>query len=100
MRTQALNPDRSQKLANQWEHETAILSNSSKAAQHPAYQEIIKMGQAAVPLILKRMESQGGHWFQALRRITGEDPVDPEDRGNVPATQKSWLDWGKRNGAL
>ena len=100
MRTQALNPDRFQKLANQWEHETAILSNSSKAAEHPAYQEIIKMGQPAVPLILKRMESRSGHWFEALRQITGEDPVDHKDRGNVAAMQKSWLEWGKRNGAL
>ena len=95
-------PDTGQfkKLADQWERETALLSNSSRAAEHPALQEIISMGQPAVPLILKRMQSQGGHWFEALHRITGEDPVNPRDRGNIVAMQKSWLDWGKRNGAI
>ena len=43
------------------------------------------MGQPAVPLILERMRSQGGHWFHALRYITGADPVNPEDLGNVAA---------------
>ena len=58
------------------------------------------MGQPAVPLILKRMQSRGGHWFEALHRITGEAPVNPKDRGDIPAMQKSWLDWVRRNGAL
>ena len=88
------------KLADKWERETIFLSNSSKSAEHPAYQEIIGMGPQAVPLILKRMRSSGGHWFQALHKITGEDPVNPKDRGDVAAMQKSWLDWGKRNGSL
>ena len=89
-----------EKLADQWERETILLSNSSKAEEHPAYQEIIKMGQPAVPLILKRMQSQGGHWFEALHQITDSDPVNPKDHGNIPVMQKSWLEWGKRNGTL
>ena len=100
MKTQPPDTGQFEKLADRWEKETALLSNSSKAAEHPTYQEIIRMGQPAVPLILKRMQSRGGHWFQALRQITGSDPVNPKDRGDVAAMQKSWLDWGKRNGAL
>ena len=56
------------------------------------------MGERAVPPILERMQSQGGQWFQALRDITGVDPVDPKDRGNIAAMQESWLDWGRRKG--
>jgi len=95
-------PDTGQfdKLADQWERETALLSNSRKAAEHPAHQEIINMGQPAVTLILKRMQCYGGHWFEALYQITGEEPVNPKDRRNIAAMQKSWLDWGKRNGSL
>ena len=89
-----------EELADQWEKETALLSNSSRAAEHPACQEIIGMGQPAVPRILERMEPSGGHWFQALHRITGENPVDPKDHGDVAAMQKSWLDWGRHIGAL
>ena len=88
------------KLADKWERETIFLSNSSKSAEHPAYQEIIKMGQPAVPLILERMQTSGGHWFEALREITGASPVDPKDRGSIVAMQASWLDWGRRNGLV
>ena len=98
MKIQPPETEQFEKLADRWENETAPLSNSRRAAEHPAYQEIIRMGQPAVALILKRMESFGGHWFQALHQITGSDPVNPKDRGDVAAMQKSWLDWGKRNG--
>ena len=89
MKTQPPDTGQFKKPADQWERETALLSNSGRAAEHPAYQEIISMGQPAVPLILKRMEFQGGHWFEALHRITGEDPVNPKDRGNIAAMQNS-----------
>ena len=87
-----------QKLADRWEAETALLSNSQRAAQHPAHQEIVNMGRAAVPLILERVRFQGGLWFHALSAITGANPVAPEDCGNVAAIQKSWLKWGEHNG--
>lgn len=85
-------------LADQWESETVLLSSSDQATEHPAHREIVNMGELAAPLILERMQSQGGHWFQALRQVTGADPVNPEDRGNIPAMQASWIEWGKRNG--
>ena len=85
-------------LADQWELETVLLSRTDQATEHPAHQAITSMGEPVVPLILKRMQSQGGHWFHALREITGADPVSPHDRGNVPAMQEAWLDWGKLNG--
>ena len=100
MKTQHPDTDRFHDLADRWERETTILSNSSRAAQHPAHREIIGMGQHAVPLILTRMEASGGHWFQALHEITGANPVDPKDRGDVAAMQKAWLNWGKSNGSL
>ncbi len=82
-------------LANQWETETVLLSSSDQAAEHPAHREIVSMGEPAVHLILERMKSQGGHWFTALHEITGADPVEPADRGNVSAMQEAWLKWGE-----
>ena len=90
--------ERFQELADQWEMETVFLSNSDRAAAHPAHREIVSMGELAVPLILERMQSQGGHWFHALHAITNANPVQPADRGNVEAMQASWLEWGARNG--
>ena len=95
---QPMHTERFEELADRWERDTALLSNSTQAAQHPAHREIVGTGEIAVPLILERMQSHGGHWFQALRDIAGADPVNPEDRGNVAAMQTSWLDWGRRNG--
>ncbi len=85
-------------LADRWEIETVFLSSSEQASMHPAYREIIGMGKQAVPLILERMQAQRGHWFIALRTITGANPVKPADRGKVAVMQASWLEWGKANG--
>ena len=89
---------RFEELADKWEEETFLLSRSDLAIAHPAHQEIISMGQPAVPLILERMRAERGHWFEALEQITGEDPVSPADYGNIAAMQNSWLQWGERNG--
>ena len=87
--------ERFRELADQWEEETFFLSRSDHAIAHPVHQEIINLGQPVVPLILERMRSQGGHWFEALQQITGEDPVSPADYGNIAAMQNSWLQWGE-----
>ena len=91
---------RFQKLADQWEEDTFFLSRSDRAIAQPVHQEIINLGQPVVPLILERMRSQGGHWFEALQQITGEDPVPPDDRGKIEIMQRSWLKWGAENGYL
>ena len=92
--------DRFNQLADQYEIETVFMSNSWHASNHPAYQEIISMGEPAVPLILKRMQAEGGHWFIALRTITGANPVKPDDRGKIAIMQASWLEWGEANGYI
>ena len=90
--------ERFEALADRWQEETFFHSNSSLKNAHPALQEIISMGEPVAPLILERMRSQGGHWFEALRQITGADPVSPADHGKIAAMQNSWLQWGERNG--
>ena len=85
-------------LADQWENETVFMSFSDQAAEHPAHQEIISMGEAAVPLILERMQSRGGHWFHAFQDITNENPLKPVDHGDIGAMQAAWLECGESNG--
>jgi len=51
------------------------------------------MGERALPLIFEEMQGHGGRWFWALRAITGENPVRPEDRGNVRRMTEAWLEW-------
>jgi len=45
----------------QWRKETRHLSSVSQTSMRPAYQRIIGMGEAVVPLILKEMRQRGGH---------------------------------------
>ncbi len=92
--------DRFNKLAYQWEKETVLHSNSYMKVNHPAYREIISMGEPVVPLILERMRETGGHWFGALRAITGANPVKSENRGKIAIMQASWLEWGEANGYI
>lgn len=87
-------------LKAQWENETVMLSSATEIAMHPAYQQIIGMGDTAIPLILNEMKQKPGHWFWALKSIAGEDPVLPEQRGHVEEMTTAWLQWGKDEGYL
>ena len=88
-------------LTNQWRHDTGHFSLVSQMTRHPAYQCIIKMGEPAIPLILKDLESQPDHWFPALASISGESPPIPdEDRGKIRAISKIWIKWGKTKGYI
>ena len=92
--------ERFNKLADQWERETVLLSSTSQAIKHPAHREIISMGEPVVPLILERMRETSGHWDYALEDITGANPVKRSDWGNIAAIQESWLEWGEANGLI
>ena len=84
-------------LAEQWHRETCFYSLSWQICDHPAYQEIIAMGEVALPWILRDLENRGGQWFQALREITGQSPIAAADRGRIPKMTAAWLRWGKEN---
>jgi hypothetical protein len=84
-------------LADQWRNETRFVSSSTELVLNSAYQQIIGMGRSALPLVLRRLNSQGGHWFWALKHISGEDPLAPEDAGNYEKNREAWLTWGREH---
>lgn len=88
------------RLKEKWQMETAFLSSVSEIVMHPAYQQIIGMGPVAIPLILKEMSNKQGQWFWALKAITNEDPVKPENRGIIAEMSKEWIHWGKGKGYI
>jgi hypothetical protein len=83
-------------LAERWKAETTFISSSSAPVAHPDYQAIIALGQAAVPLILRDLEREPAHWFEALHAITGHDPVSRAEWGNIPAMRAAWLSYGRQ----
>lgn len=90
--------ERFQRLAAAWHQAVAHHSSSSVRYEHPAYREIIGMGPAVVPLLLRDLETNRRHWFAALKAITGANPVDPADAGKVVRMAEAWLRWGRENG--
>jgi hypothetical protein len=89
-----------QELKRAWKTATVHLSNISAIVSHPAYQQIIGMGEPAIWYILAELQRESDHWFWALKSITREDPVRPRQRGRMREMTRAWLDWGKRKGYL
>ena len=85
-------------LVRQWKDATLLMSSITDMATHPAYQQMIGMGQAALPWILDELRRDPDQWFWALKAITGEDPVPPADRGNMARMTQNWLSWAKNHG--
>jgi hypothetical protein len=87
-----------QRLAAVWHRAVAHHSSSRVRDNHPAYREIIALGQDVVPLLLRDLETERRHWFAALASITGANPVADEDAGDIPKMTAAWLRWGRENG--
>jgi hypothetical protein len=85
-------------LAARWRRDTGRSSAVRDIVNHPAYQEIIAMGRAAVPLILRDLEHHPDHWSPALRAITGAAPVTKEHAGKLGSMAQDWLRWARENG--
>jgi len=71
--------------------------SSTESPLNDAYGQIVAMGWPAVPFLLREVERQSGHWFAALRWITGADVAKPEMKGNIRLLREAWLRWGKQN---
>jgi hypothetical protein len=95
---QARTESRFRSLADAWKEESLYLSSASDMIALPSYQEIIKMGAPAVPLLLRELEREPHFWSWALTAITGEDPVPPASRGRLADIAQAWLRWGKDKG--
>ena len=86
------------RLMEQWKIETTFASSVLEMVTNPVYQQIIGMGREAIPHIVKELSRQPDHWFWALKAITGEDPVQEKDRGDLSKMTGAWLLWAARNG--
>jgi hypothetical protein len=89
---------RFRQLTATWEQAVAHQSSSTIRQRHPAYQEIIALGESVVPLLLRDLENTRRHWFAALQAITGANPIPAEHAGRIDAMAEDWLAWGKNQG--
>ncbi len=88
-----------QRLLDSWRAETALLSSSSRIVEHPAYQQLIALGPAALPFLFRDLEqTQDGHLSKVLTAITGAHPIPSEERGQTRQIASTWLRWAHENG--
>jgi hypothetical protein len=88
-----------QGLATEWNATTRYRSNMHALRNHPVCQELVALGQPAVPLILGELEREPNlSWFVVLTAITEENPVPPAVAGQVDAMARAWIDWGRQRG--
>jgi hypothetical protein len=88
------------RLVGEWKAGRGHSSKLKDLAMHPAYQQIIGMGESAVPLLLEEMKERPDQWDWALRAITGDDPVPHESWGKLTEIAAAWNAWGKERGYI
>jgi hypothetical protein len=88
------------RLRDEWKANRGFHSDSARLVLHIAYQKIIGMGPAVVPLILRELEASPDRWYWALQAITEVNPVPDGSRGNSKEMTKAWLEWGKNQGLI
>ena len=86
------------KYADRWERDTVNMSSPTTIESHADYVSIIKLGRSVIPLILERMQDRPNFWFKALELLTGVQPVNPKNWGNIRAMTDDWLKWSERSG--
>ena len=97
-----LDAKRFQELTDLWKNDIhlSISSNPNDVLKNEAYKEIIAMGSAALPLILKDYDQNGGAWAVALGHIVGQSPVKETSRGKLDLVRLDWLEWGRKQGLV
>src|SRR5260370_9695720 len=88
--------ERFRSLARNWQEETAHLSSFTKRILNPHYQQIIGMGPAVVPFLLRDLAREPKDWFWALFSVTGENPVSPQAQARIAPMSEACLNWARR----
>ena len=72
-----------------------------KTIMNANYLQIMSMGPAVLPFILRELERRPDHWFVALENISanlGGNPPQNDSTGDIEKMRRAWLDWGQREG--
>ena len=85
-------------LMKQWLDEVVNISSTHQMVSHPAYLQIIALGQRALPFLFLELSKSPNHWFTALEAITQSNPVPENERGDIIAMRDRWIGWAEAEG--
>jgi hypothetical protein len=83
-------------LVEELQEDCAFASSTTEWADHPAFQRILEMGSAAIPLLIEVVD-EPGEWVVALMKITGEDPAGRDSWGQRSRMAKAWRRWAEQH---
>ena len=82
-----------------WQRETMHMSSPMQRMEHPSYQAILGLAMhnrdEVVHLLIRDMTENSREWFWALSYLTGENPINRKDAGNLDKMIASWQKWAK-----
>ena len=83
------------RLLNIWESQTAYLSSFDDMCDNDSFKQIVAMGECAISFIMRSLSINPSFIFLALHRITGENPIKKEHRGQIIKIISDWQRWYK-----
>ncbi len=91
--------DRIEVLLNQVRQDTAMHSSMRHTLKHPAYLELVGMGERIIPFLFHVATHHGADWtlLCLFAQLSGENPVPPEDAGKFYRIFMHWLKWYTEN---
>lgn len=77
-------------LREKWLKDTEFspTPHKSKYLEH-----IISYGEDMLPYIIEDLKKEPQHWFYALEKITGRNPVKDSDSGDILKMTEQWINW-------
>ncbi len=84
-------------LKDRWKNETLFVSSGTTLISNSAYKEIISLGKVSLPWIIRELRKNSDHWFYALEKITGVNPIKNESIGIVDKMREDWITWAEKN---
>lgn len=100
------------KLNEEWQKNTCVLSNVHTICKHLNYRKIVDMGEPVIFFILKMFQEilksdvNEPHWhdrfgwgmFPMLCELTGgKNAVREEHAGKIYPMMQDWVNWGKKH---
>jgi hypothetical protein len=80
-----------------WKSETDHVSRLDVVYLNQHYQQIIGMGEDALPFIFNELRTNSGRWFWALKAITQFEPFAGQRAVPVETMRQAWLQWATEN---
>jgi hypothetical protein len=81
-------------LNAEWFTETTFQPSVPRICMHPAFLDIVSMGETAVPFIVESLRQRPSFLIEALRRIVGSPPETSIGvNEKVPDAAAAWIHW-------